>query len=93
MIAELLNFAEMIFIAMALPLAVIAALGFKGSPFGKLVVPLPFILVLFLVADGSLLLVGRPHPTIYYAVAGVGVLTAVYAAYHGMMILTERRSV
>lgn len=80
-------------LAAALPLAAIAALGFKGSPFGKVVVPIPVVMLAFLLADASLLLAGNGHPLIYHVFAAVGVAGAIYAAFNAVMLLTERRAV
>lgn len=93
MLEDLLLVVELLVLASAVPLAAIAALGFRGSPFGKVVVPLPFVVVAFLLADGSLYLHGNGHPVIYYPFAAVGVAGAIYAAFNAMMLLTERRRV
>lgn len=93
MVYDVLMTVELLVLASALPLSVIAALGFRGSPFGKVVTPLPFAIAGFLLADGSLYLYGNGHPTIYYPFAAVGVVAAIYAAFNAMMLLTERRTV
>lgn len=94
MIEQILLVAEIALLSAAMPLSVVAALGFRGSPFGKVVVPLPFIVLGFLLADASLLLYGDGgHPVVYYPIATVAVFVAIYAAFNAMMLLTERRPV
>ncbi len=93
MIEQILLVGEIALLSAAMPLAVVAALGFRGSPFGKVVVPLPFIVLGFLLADASLLLSGNGHPVVYYPLATVAVFLAIYAAFNAMMLLTERRPV
>jgi len=88
-----LIFAEVVVLSMALPLSVIAVLGFRGSPFGKVMLPLPVAIAAFLLADGSVLVLD-PVPEILYAVlVTVGVLAVVYSAVNAMLLLTERRQV
>lgn len=88
-----LIFGEVVVLSMALPLSVIAVLGFRGSPFGKVMLPLPVATAAFLVADGSSLFLGSVPPIIYAVLTTVGVLAVVYSAVNAMLLLTERREV
>ena len=80
-------------LSMALPLAVIAALGFRGSPFGKVMAPIPVAIAAYLVADGSTLFLDTVPGVFYAAASSVAVLSVVYAAFNAILLLTERRSV
>lgn len=88
-----LVFGEVVVLSMALPLAIIAALGFRGSPFGKVIAPIPVAIAAFLVADGSVLFLDPVPVPLYAALSLLGVLAAVYAAINGVLLLTERRQV
>lgn len=90
---ELLLFAEVVLLAAAVPLAVVAALGFRGSPFEKVVVPIPFAVFFFLLADTTLLMWGPEPPDIYFPLSAAAGLISIYAAYNAMMLLSERRRV
>lgn len=88
-----LIFGEVVVLSMALPLSVVAALGFRGSPFSKVMAPIPVTIAAYLIADGSVLFLD-PVPSLFYTVfSSIGLLAAVYAALNAMLLLTERRSV
>lgn len=93
MLNEALILAEVVILSATLPLSVVAALGFWGSPFSKVTGPLPVVIACYLVADGSRLIFGHPPPYAYALLSSVAVVAAVYAAVNGAMLLTERRSV
>jgi len=93
MIDELLLFALVVILGAALPLSVIAALGFRDSPFGRVTVPLPFILVAYLLSDGIRVVIDD-LPVVYYLTLTTAALVAiVYVAANAFLLLTERRSV
>jgi hypothetical protein len=84
---------EVLCLAGALPLSVIAARGFWHAPFGRLVRPLPVVFACFLVMDASNL-TGLDLPRWYfYLLAVPGFWAASYAAVQGALLLTERREV
>lgn len=91
MLDEILVFGEVVLLSAALPLSVIAALGFRGSPFGKVTGPLPVVFVCYIIADGSRLVVGHTPLWFYEVVTSVALLAAVYSAVNAMLLLTERR--
>jgi hypothetical protein len=93
MLGDILVFGEIVLLSAALPLSVIAALGFRGSPFGKVTGPLPVVFVCYIVADGSRIVVGHTPPWFYGVVTSVALLAAIYAAVNAMLLLTERRVV
>ena len=89
----LLVFGQVVVLSIALPLSVIAALGFRGSPFGKVMLPLPVAIVAFLLADGSVLFLDTVPEILYAVLVTLGVLAVVYSAVNAMLLLTERRTV
>lgn len=92
MLNRLLLLGEVVFLAAALPLAVIAALGYKDSPFGHVTVPLPFVIAGYLLADSGFLLFDEPPLLYYFFFAGIATVSAVYAAVSGVLILTGRKT-
>lgn len=88
-----LIFAQVVVLSMAFPISVIAVLGFRGSPFGKVMLPLPVAIAAFLVADGTTLFLGSTPPLLYAVLVTVGVLAVVYSSVNAMLLLTERREV
>jgi len=93
MLDDLLIFGLVILLSAALPLSLVAARGFRGSPFGKVTAPIPLVLACYIVADGSRLYLEQVPTTFYAVVTSVAVLAAVYAALNAMLLLTERRTV
>jgi hypothetical protein len=93
MIDQVLVFCLVVLLSASLPLSIIAALGFRGSPFGKVTGPVPIILACYTLGDGSRLLVEHPPPPFYSVLTSVAVLASVYAAANAMLLLTERRAV
>jgi hypothetical protein len=93
MIDKALIFGEVVVLSMALPLSVIAALGFRGSPFRKVMTPIPVTIAAYLIADGSVLFLDSVPAYFYAAFSSVAVLAAAYAAVNAMLLLTERRTV
>jgi hypothetical protein len=93
MMDQVFLFCLVVFLSASLPLSIIAALGFRGSPFGKVTGPVPVILVCYMLGDGSRLVVEHPPPAFYAVVTSGAVLASVYAAANAMLLLTERRAV
>ena len=92
-IDKALVFGEVVVLSVALPLAVIAAFGFRGSPFGKVMAPIPLAIAAYIVADGSVLFID-PVPVFLYVVSSsVAILALVYATANAILLLTERRPV
>lgn len=53
---EVLAFTQTLLMASALPLSVIAAYGFRGTPWGGVLVPLPFVELSFIIGIAMSLL-------------------------------------
>ncbi|MDZ7689386.1 MAG: hypothetical protein U5J64_11885 [Halobacteriales archaeon] len=88
-----LVFGEIVVLSMALPLAVIAALGFRGSPFGKVMAPIPVAISAYLLVAG-IIMIFEPVPILLYlALSVVGALAAVYSVANAVLLLSERRLV
>ena len=84
---------EVLCLAAALPLSVIAARGFWNAPFGRMVRPLPVVFVCFLLMDAGNLTGLDPPRWYFYVLATPGFWAASYAAVQGATVLTERRKV
>jgi len=85
--------AEIVVLSMALPLAVIAVLGFRGSPFGKVMAPIPVAVAAYLLAAASVMIFDPVPLILYLALSVVGTLAAVYSVANAVLLLTERRTV
>lgn len=77
----------------ALPLSLVAALGFRDAPFGAMLKPLPVLIV----AHAALNAVGILRIDIggaaYLALSSAAVGASLVAAVNGILLLTERRAV
>jgi len=93
MLNEVFVLTEVVILSVALPLSLVAALGFHGSPFASVTTPIPVVLASYIVADGSRLVFESPPRSLYALFTTVAVLAAVYSAVNAALLLTERRSV
>ena len=89
----LLVFGQVVVLSIALPLSVIAALGFRGSPFGKVVMPIPVVIVAYILADGLVLILDPVPVAVYAGLSVVGLVASAYAVANAVLLLTERRMV
>ena len=81
----------MLVLAGTLPIAVIAARGFRGAPFGSVLRPIPVVLVAYIAMNASGV-VGVDLPESYYLISStVGVVGVLIAAAQAVVLLTERR--
>lgn len=86
-------FGEIVVLSVALPLSVIAALGFRGSPFGKVMAPIPVAIGAYLLVAGSVFVFDPVPVALYLFLSVVGALAAVYSVANAVLLLTERRAV
>mgnify|MGYP006896985109 FL=1 len=86
-------FGEIVVLSMALPLAVIAVLGFRGSPFGKVMAPIPVAIASYLLVAGSVFIFDPVPVALYLSLSVVGATSAVYSVANAVLLLTERRAV
>lgn len=96
-----LNVLALIVLTVAFPLAVIAARGYRDAPFGRILRPMPPMILLFVGMQAILIL--RPYRdyvpwltfgranAIYQWFWAVAVLLATYAAVQAILLLTGRR--
>lgn len=83
--------ATMLVLAGTLPIAVIAARGFRGAPFGSVLRPIPVVLVAYIAMNVSGVL-DVDLPESYYLISStIGVVGVLIAATHAVVLLTERR--
>lgn len=88
---QLLTLATTLILAGAVPIAVIAARGFRGAPFGAVLRPLPVVLVGYVGLNASEV-VEMPAPISFaLVVSSVATLGALVSAARVLVLLTERR--
>lgn len=87
----ILELATMLVLAGTLPIAVIAARGFRGAPFGAVLRPIPVVLLAYIAMNVSGVL-DVDLPEAYYLISStIGVAGALVAASQAVVLLTERR--
>lgn len=92
---ELLNAVNLAALAVALPLSVIAAHGYRGTPWGRVLFPLPAVTFAFLVWAMANT-VSIPEATVASVAAvtwGIGTVGIVVAAVRAFRVLTGRRAI
>lgn len=83
--------ATMLVLAGTLPIAVIAARGFRGAPFGSVLRPIPVVLAAYIAMNVSGVL-DVNLPGWYYLISStIGVVGVLISATHAVVLLTERR--
>lgn len=93
MLYELLAVAQVFLLGMALPLSVIAVRGYEGTPFGRVLQPLPVVALGFVLTAAAKLLPLGVHETYYVYAAGntIGTVAALVSAVRLVLLLTQRR--
>ncbi|UPV99748.1 hypothetical protein M0R88_14660 [Halorussus gelatinilyticus] len=90
-VERILALATMLVLAGTFPLAVVAARGFRGAPFGSVLRPLPVILLAYVALNANVAL-GVSVPPVYDLVASaVATVAALVGAANVLVLLTERR--
>lgn len=88
---RILALATTLVLAGTFPVAVIAARGFRGAPFGSVLRPLPVVLLAYIALNANVA-VDVAVPPVYDLVASaVATVGALVAAAHVLVLLTERR--
>lgn len=88
---RVLALATTLVLAGTVPVAAIAARGFRGAPFGSVLRPLPVVLLAFVALNANVA-VGVSVPPTYDLVAlTVATFGALLSAAHILVLLTERR--
>lgn len=91
-ITAVLDLVQVVTLSIGFVLAVIPAIGYRNTPFGSVLLPLPFVALAFLVANGIELL-PLSSSIIDPVVAGVttlGILAIGWTALQMTLVLTER---
>ena len=93
MLYELLAVGQVFLLGVALPLAVVAVRGYEGTPFGRVLRPLPVVVLGFLVTVAAKLVPLGVHEGYYVVAVGntVGVVAALVSAVRLVLLLTQRR--
>lgn len=83
LVLEVLTFVQAAFLFASLPLSVLAAYGFRGTPWGRVLVPLPIVELSFAVGLGVGLIDAMKGPLALFRVAcfAVGVLGVALITY------------
>lgn len=88
---RILSLATTLVLAGTVPVAAIAARGFRGVPFGAVLRPLPVVLLAYVALNANVA-VGVEVPPVYDLVAStVATVGALVSAAHVLVLLTERR--
>jgi hypothetical protein len=91
LLERVLVLATTLVLAGTVPVAVIAARGFRDAPFGAVLRPLPVVLLAYVALNGNLVL-GKPAPPVFdLAASTVATVGALIAAANVVVLLTERR--
>lgn len=80
-------------LAVALPLSVVAAVGFRDAPFGAMLKPLPPLIAVHALLNAVGILHVEIGAVAYLALSTLAVALALLAAVNGILLLTERRAV
>jgi uncharacterized membrane protein len=83
--------ATILVLAVTLPVAVIAVRGFRGTPFGSVLRPLPVVLVAYIAMNVPSVMGAEAPETYYLLTSTMGVVGALVSAAHALVLLTERR--
>ncbi|MFC7080555.1 hypothetical protein [Halorussus caseinilyticus] len=90
---RILSLATTLVLAGTLPVAVIAARGFRDAPFGSVLRPVPVVLLAYVALNANVV-IGVSVPPVYDIVASaVATIGALVSAAHVLVLLTERRKV
>ncbi len=90
-VERVLALATLLVLAGTFPLAVVAARGFRGAPFGSVLRPIPVVLLAYAALNVDTAL-GVSVPPVYdLVVSAVATVAALVSAAHVLVLLTERR--
>lgn len=84
---------QVVFLTVGAVFAVVAARGYRGSPWGRVLRPLPVVLVLFVVSAGVALLPVPWWGDVATYLWGVAILGIAVAVYEFLLLTTGRRAV
>ena len=93
MLAEAFRLVQVVVLSASLPLAVVAAAGYRDAPFGRFLWPLvPIVLLYLLLAVGEVLAVTAGQDLLVELVVGsVALVLVTYAVVQFVLLLTGRR--
>lgn len=87
----MLELTTMLVLAGTVPVAVIAAQGFREAPFGSVLRPIPVVLLAYVAMNASGVMNVTFPVTFYLISSTIGVAGVLVAAAHAATLLTERR--
>ena len=91
-LTELFRLGQVIVLSAVLPLAVVAARGFRGTPFGRVVLPLVPITAAYLAIGATKLVMPEAAATASRLLGTVAVVLMAWAAAQGILLLSGRRA-
>lgn len=91
-LAEALSLATLVVLSAAMPLALVAVVGFRGTPFGSVLKPLPVTFGAYVLMNAAQVLGVGLSPSGLLLLSGVAVLAAFASALNATLVLTERRA-
>lgn len=93
MLVTALRLAQVAVLSAALPLALIAAYGYRDAPFGGVLRPLVPVVVIYLLLAAAQVLYPDSLPRVELAVGALGLVLITVATYRLVTLLTGRRAV
>lgn len=93
MLSKVLSLATVLVLVGTLPLAIIAAHGFRNSPFGGVLKPIPVVLIAYIALNVPNAIGMELSAEFAVIVSGIGVVSALVAAVHAIRLLTERKPI
>jgi hypothetical protein len=91
-LVELFRLGQVVVLSAALPLAVVAARGFRGTPFGRVVLPLVPITAAYLAIAATKLVMPDAATTASRLLGTVAVVLMAWVAAQAILLLSGRRS-
>lgn len=92
-VASVLEFLTLLVLAATLPISVVAVREFEGAPFGRVLRPIPVVVLAFIVYNSPTYVDYDVPLTFYAVVSTVAVLGCLVAALEAALLLTERRRI
>ena len=91
LLERVLRLATTLVLAGTVPVAAIASRGFRGTPFGSVLRPLPIVLLAFVLLNANVVVDTSVPPTYALVASTVATVGALISAAHVLVLLTERR--
>ncbi|NHN58762.1 MULTISPECIES: hypothetical protein [Halorussus] len=91
LLERMLALSTALVLAGTFPVAVIASRGFRGAPFGRVLRPIPVVVLAFAALNAPEALGVEISAGLYLVLSTAAVAGTLVAAAHALVLLTERR--